>query len=136
MLISQDLLQQILLAGAILAAILALLKTLADLYKFLNPFLGPIVFWGSILVPHGLIIWYWMYLAAINSNRIREGQVFIWLIIQLTLLTSIYTFIWSKWFYPKLNLWLKSQSHNTQSSNAQGEHEQKRDEIPPSDISE
>lgn len=135
MVTSQDLLQQILLYGAILAAILALLKTLADLYKFLKPFLGPIVFWGSILVPHGLIIWYWMYLAAINSNRIREGQVFIWLIIQLTLLTSIYTFIWNKWVYPKLNFWLKSHLHNSQSSKIRN-HKKKRDEIPPSDNNE
>lgn len=125
MTISQDdLLKLIVALGAILAAILALLKALADLYKFLKPFFGPIVFWGSILIPHGLIIWYWMYLAAINSNRIREGQVFIWLIIQLTLLTSIYTFIWNKWIYPKLNLWLKSQLDDTQLSNTQGKHKQ------------
>lgn len=111
MTISQDLLQQILLIGAILGAILTLFKTLADLFTFLKPFLSPMVFWGSILVPQGMIVWYWMYLAAINANRIAESRVFIWLVIQLTLLISAYTFAWSKWVFPKLNRWLKSRSH-------------------------
>jgi len=128
---SQDLLQQLAIAAAILGAILALLKALADLIQFLKPYFSPIIFLSSIIIPHGLIIWYWMYLAAINANRISEGMVFIYLIIQLTLLTSFYTFAWSKWLYPKIDLWQKSQSHN-----AQEKHEQKGKDTTPSDISE
>lgn len=132
----QDLLQKLLLAGALLGALLAVLKYLADIYKILKPFLGPVVLWGSILVPHGMIIWYWMYLAAVNSSRIREGQVFIWLIIQLTFLTSLYTFLWGKWLYPKLKRWAKSQSNGVKSSTHQGKHGQKGEYMPPPDIYE
>lgn len=130
MMVSQDLVQQIILVGIFLGAILTILKHLADIFSILKPFLGPIFFVGSILAPHGFIIWSWMYVAAINSNRIREGQVFTSLIIQVTLLTSIYTFIWGKWFYPKLNLWLQKQLPLVHSSNAQLEPGKKKRRAP------
>lgn len=124
---SQDFLQQLIYVGAVLGAILVILKTLIDIYKSLKPFLGPVVVWGTIVVPYGLLIWYWMYIAVINSTRIGEKQVFISLIIQLTLLISIYTFCWGKWIYPKLKQWLEKQSINNQSQ-PQNNSEQKKDE--------
>lgn len=135
MIVSQDLVQQIILVGVFLGAILTILKHVANLFSILKPFLGPVFFVGSILVPHGFIIWCWMYIAAINSNRIREGQVFTSLIIQVSLLTSLYTFIWGKWFYPKLNLWLQKQLTQTHLPNVQLEHKQKKEETQSSDIS-
>lgn len=112
---SQDLLQQLIFVGAVLGAILTILTTMINIYKSLKPFFGPVVVWGTVVIPQGLLIWYWMYIAVLNSNRIGENKVFIALIVQLTLLISIYTFCWGKWIYPKLKQWLEKQSKDEQS---------------------
>lgn len=98
----EDLLQKLLLIGAILGALLVILERLSKLYTFLRPVVRPMSIIGSVLIPQGLLAWYYIYLAAINSHRIREGRVFVSLVMQMTVLGSLYTVIWAKWIYPAL----------------------------------
>lgn len=128
----EDLLGKIKFLGSILGAIVVLLGYLAHICKFLKPLLALIVFLGTIIIPNGLLVWLWLYVAGMNSNRIGETRVFLSLITQLTAAVSVYTFCWGKWLYPKLNPWLKGQLRNTKPSSSRQENKQKREKMPPS----
>jgi len=57
-------------------------------------------------------VWFFMYLAAENSNRIKESAVFLSLIAQSTAIISLYVFAWGAWLYPKLKPWFRNQVHS------------------------
>ena len=126
MLTLEQLLKELVIWSTILGTLLTLLKGFADIYRTLKPSFGPLFFAGSILVPQGLIIWFYLYLAATNANRIGDNLVFIYIVVQLIVFTSAYTFIWGKYFYPKLNRWLRSQPPNSEVQNYPQKQETKK----------
>jgi hypothetical protein len=112
----------ILLVGTLLGSILLIArnfveicKVLKEIYVTLKPFWAVLLFCGTIVIPNGIFVWYWMYVAATNSSRIMEAQVFILLTVELTSVVSIYTFCWGKWIYPKLRVWLIRQLQTVKS---------------------
>lgn len=131
----EDLIKKIGLVGTLLGAIVLALKYLTDIYRLLRPYLALIIFLGTIVIPNSLIVWYGLYIAAINSSRMGEAGVFFLLAAQLTAATSIYTFFWGKWFYPSLSSWLKRQFKEIKSPSAQTEETQKQDGTDPPETS-
>ena len=86
---------------AVLTAILAVLTTIAAILQLLKPALLIVLLAATVVVPNGGIIWFLMYKAAQNSDRIGEPAVFLSLVAQSTIVISIYTVVWGTLLYPK-----------------------------------
>jgi hypothetical protein len=87
-----------------------ILKPLWD--KILKPGLKFLGFGATLIIPSGIIMWYFLYLAAKNSNRLGEPVVLLWLIVQSTLALSAYGIIWGVWLCPKFLSFLVKQDQN------------------------
>ena len=106
---------------AILTSIAALLKKLEVLKSLIVRVLFCILFLATAVIPTGSIVWFFMYLAAENSNRIRESVVFLSLIAQLTAAVSLYVFLWGMWLYPRLKPWFRNQVRSILKSSEKGQ---------------
>jgi hypothetical protein len=58
---------------------------------------------ASQVIPNGVIIWRFQYLAAENAARLTEPGVFLSLVGQEFALVLVYNSVWGIWLYP----WLK-----------------------------
>ena len=56
----------------------------------------------SLIVPNGIMVTYFFYLAGLEPERLSEYNFYYGLIIQLVILLSLYTFAWGRWFHPRL----------------------------------
>ena len=70
--------------------------------KILKPGVKLIAFLGTLVIPTGAIVWLFLYKAAVNSNRLGEPLVFLFVIAQVTGFTSLYAIIWARWICPWL----------------------------------
>ena len=117
---------------AILAAIAALLEGL----KVLKPFIVCVLFLATVIIPAGSIAWFFMYLAAENSNRIKESVVFLSLVAQSTAAVSRYAFFWGMWLYPRLKPrlkpWSRNQVRSILKSSEEGQAQEGEDKQEPS----
>lgn len=108
--------------GVILIGITAFLQILVKFIELFTKFLKTIParvmmflsLAASLFVPNGIIIWYYFYLVGLNSHRLSEVKFFLSMITQLTVLISLYAFVWSKWFYPKLRRIMDSRKEGKQ----------------------
>ena len=94
--------------GAIVGALLILFQNTEKLWnKYLWPIVKNIAFFCILVIPIGIIIWFFMTLAAQHESRLDE-QVVVWsLVAQATLAISAYTFLWGGVLYPKTKFLLK-----------------------------
>ena len=77
-----------------------------------------LVFLGILTIPNWLIIWYVLYVAALNHDRLWEAGFFLALVAQATVAVSLYTFLWGVWLYPKLRLLVKKPERSSQGISA------------------
>ena len=75
----------------------------ADFQKYiLKPFIKLLSFIFSLVVPNGVLVSSYFYLAGLYPHRLSENFFFISLVAQLIIGVSLYAFVWGKWIYPKL----------------------------------
>jgi hypothetical protein len=55
----------------------------------------------SLLAPIGLLVWWVLYVAGLNAERLYEPGVFYLLVVELTMAVSGYILLWGLWLYPK-----------------------------------
>jgi hypothetical protein len=94
-----DLLQKILIGLTTVSGIFALLR---NFFEQLKPCINVIAFLGTQIIPNGLIVWYLLYLSAINTHRITKPNILLLLVLQATAAIVIYNLIWGIWLYPKI----------------------------------
>lgn len=108
---------------AILVGILALFGKLTEVWntilkplwnRVLKPFTKLVAFLTSLIIPNGLIIWFFLDLAVKNQNRLGERMVILVLIAQSTTTISLYTLLWGMWLYPLLRSLLRTQKQVVQ----------------------
>jgi hypothetical protein len=88
---------------ALIVSILALFGKLTEVWNTIRkPLLKLLIFSGTVVAPNGIILWFFMDLAAQNHSRLGERLVFLSLVAQPTLFISLYAFCWGKWLYPWL----------------------------------
>ena len=96
--------------GAVTALIIAILALHKNVIEFWNKILLPLAkflaFLGILVIPIGVIVWFFFDLAARNSNRLEEHIVFLALIAQVTVAVSVYALFWGIWVYPRLRFLL------------------------------
>lgn len=103
-----DILQKI---GIFLSALATTLGALWQLVKSLKPAINFLAFLGTQIIPNGFIVWFWLYHAALNANRLTEPAVFFSLAGEELAVLVIYNFFWAFWLYPRIKFLLpKSQS--------------------------
>lgn len=80
-----------------------------DLKLIWNKLLKPFLKWGivflTLLAPYGTAIWALLYWSLQNLVLVRNWIFYIQIISGVALLFSLYTFIWAKYFYPRLQSW-------------------------------
>ncbi len=100
-----------------LGAVTTLLKLIIEILRIVPPgilkkCLKYLAMIATQIAPIGMVIWYFMYKAAENSNRLTELVVFLLLIAESTILISLYEVIWGVWFLPKLKPVERDPSNN------------------------
>jgi hypothetical protein len=111
----------------ILVAIVAILGAIAALLRMLRPLIVCVLFLATVIVPSGSIVWFFMYVAAENSNRINESIIFLSLVAQLSAAVSLYTFLWGMWLYPSLKPWFRNQVRSIPKSSEEGQVQEGED---------
>lgn len=107
---------------SIVGTVLQLLGQLQQVLEKLNQFWirvhpalkKPLVFIAQEIIPNGIIIWIWYYVAAVNARRLAEPQVFLLLVAYTTLSIVSYNIFWRRWIYPKLIILLRDNRGNNQ----------------------
>lgn len=56
----------------------------------------------SLAIPNGLFVWFMVFQIGKNPRQILEPAIFFLVILQITILVSIYSFIWGFWLVPFL----------------------------------
>jgi hypothetical protein len=74
----------------------------SQLYKTMLRVSIFLLFFLSIAVPNGILVWFMMFLVGQNLGQILSPTVFYSIILQTTLLVSIYSFLWGVWLAPLL----------------------------------
>lgn len=113
-----NILQILKIIGAILVALATIITATLTIYKgwiwvcntivkpFWNKVLKPcvkiLIFVGTQVIPISIIVWIMLYVAATNSDRLTEPSVFLSLIVQATMLISLYSIGWGMWIWPFL----------------------------------
>lgn len=69
-------------------------------YKALLNGIKYLLFFLSLALPNGMLVWLMMFEVAKNIKRILEPVVFFAVIIQITLFVSVYSFLWGTWLVP------------------------------------
>ncbi len=98
-----DLLKKI---GEILVGGSTVLGALGIIFKKLMPAIKILVFLATQIIPNGIIVWAWLYVAADYADRLTEPGVFLSLVGQEVTLIVSYNLIWGIWLYPKLKILL------------------------------
>jgi hypothetical protein len=102
-------------SGVLITAILGLLGKLREIWNdYLKLFAKWLVCWGSPFILNAVVIWYLLYFAAINANRLWEVGVFLALFAQAALVASLTTFFWGIWLHPKLRGLVKKPEQSSQ----------------------
>lgn len=82
-------------------------KLIEELLSKLRPGFRILFLTLTQIVPVGCVIWNFMYIAAIYSERLTERVFFLLIVIYPTLLICLYEAFWGIGFYPKLLSHLK-----------------------------
>ena len=125
---------------AVIVAILKLFDALDEVRKRLGPMwnrlqkplLTLLIYLTTVVIPNGLMVWMFMYVAAQNTDRIRQPIVFLLLTLELTAAISLYTVFWSLWLYPKLRPWLQRHARHITGSSAENPPENQEQVSQPS----
>jgi hypothetical protein len=80
-------------------------------YKFLLKVVVYLLFFLTLAIPNGMIVWWYHYQVAKNPRQILEPSVFLLVIFQITLFVSLYSLAWGVWLVPALRR--VSQNHKT-----------------------
>lgn len=115
--------------AAMIAAALALFRNIVKLWNnMLWPFTRILAFLGTLAVPTGIIIWFFMDLAAENSSRLDEQVVILSLAAQETAAVFLFALFWGMLLCPKIRFLLKwSAQHPTDNDEKKEESESKPD---------
>jgi hypothetical protein len=105
----------------VIVAILGALAALFEKLKVLKPLIVCVLFLATVIVPAGSMAWFFTYLAAENSNRIKEPVVFLSLVAQSTAAVSLYAFFWGMWLYPRLKPWFRNQVRSVPQPSEEGQ---------------
>ncbi len=77
-------------------------KFIEELLSKLRPGFRILFLMLTQIVPVGCVIWNFMYIAAIYSERLTERVFFLLIVIYPTILICLYEAFWGIGFYPKL----------------------------------
>lgn len=98
--------EQLLPILSLIIALLTVLGALAKLIKALRPYFRIIFTVASLIIPHGMTVWIFIYRTAEASNNLRGNPSgFLFLIALLSGFSIFYTVVWGwcVWrLYPKL----------------------------------
>jgi hypothetical protein len=113
---------------ALIAAVLALFQNSVKLWsKILWPLIKLLSFLGTLAVPIGIILWFFMGLAAENSSRLDEQVVVLSLVGQATVAIFIYALFWGMVLCPKIRFLLKWSTQQSTDNDKQEKGESKSD---------
>lgn len=81
-----------------------LLKLVKDsfLYRSLLKGIIYLLYFLSLAIPNGLLVWFMVFQVGKNARQILNPVVFFSVIIQITMLVSVYSFVWGAWLAPLL----------------------------------
>lgn len=102
------------------------IKLIQELLSKLRPGFRFLLLTLTQIVPVGCVIWNFMYIAAIYSDRLTEKVFFSLIIIYPTLLICSYEAFWGIGFYPKWLSNLKIVEAPVNTSNSNQTHKNKR----------
>jgi hypothetical protein len=88
--------------GELLLVISGALGVLGQFFKKLMPAIKFLTFLATQIIPNGIILWGFLYIAASNADRLTEPNVFLSIVGQELALIFIFNSIWGIWLYPKL----------------------------------
>jgi hypothetical protein len=115
-------------ATAMIAAALALFRNMVKLWNYiLWPFARVLVFLGTLAIPLGFIMWYFIDLAAANSSRLDEQVVIVSLVGQATVVVFLYALLWGVLLCPKIRFLLKWSARQRTDNDKKEEGESKPD---------
>ncbi|MFH1633847.1 MAG: hypothetical protein ABIG63_07520 [Chloroflexota bacterium] len=129
----------LILVTSFLLAAITLLATIKKLREAIRAFFGEeairfLVIAATVIIPNVVIAWIFMYFVATKPNRIAETTVFLQLVLQLTVIISVSTFLWGSWVYPKTKIWLQTQSQDnlqpSQEKESKGGEDAQKQPIP------
>lgn len=92
--------------GELIIAVSSVFVALGALVKRILPVVKLLAFLATQLIPNGVIVWAYLYIAANHADRLTEPNVFLSLAGQEFAIIVIYNFIWGIWLYPALKRWL------------------------------
>jgi len=94
----------------LITAVAALTGQLEQMYKkvllplwrrVLWPLLKSVAILLTLVVPNGVIVWIFIYwIAEQLTSVIKNIDVFLFMVVSLTLVISIYSLFWGLWLYP------------------------------------
>jgi hypothetical protein len=82
-----------------------LLKLVKDsvLYRSLLNGIIYLLYFSSLAIPNGLLVWFMVFQVGKNARQLLNPAVFFSVIVQITMLVSVYSFVWGVWLAPLLH---------------------------------